>query len=216
MENRTPRQQSCKDRPSPTTRPVMVLGDGIEPPTRAPSTHRSTAELPERIGADAGNRTRTTRVALSHSALELHPRAGAQGRTRTCEAHRQPIYSRPSLPLEYLCVVGCRGWNRTSCAFRREVMSLASARCLSLRQWRRAKESNHQPVKVGLVFGTSCAPQRATLRLALALPGGIEPPTFGSGNRCALHYATGASSFVGASARTRTSTPALMRGWLCR
>lgn len=185
--------------------------------TALPLSYPSRADLrscaSRRVGADAGNRNRTSGVAPPRSALELRPRA--QGRTRTCEAHRQPIYSRPSLPLEYLCV-GCRGWNRTSCAFRRKVMSLASARCLSLRQWRRVKESNHRPVEVGLVFGTSCAPQRATLRLELALPGGIEPPTFGFGNRCALHYATGASSFVGASARTRTSTPALMRGWLCR
>ena len=39
-------------------------------------------QLSERIGADAGNRTRTARVALSHSALELHPRGG-QGPSRT-------------------------------------------------------------------------------------------------------------------------------------
>ena len=37
--------------------PEMVHKDGIEPPTRAPSTRRSTAELLVRNGAEKGNRT---------------------------------------------------------------------------------------------------------------------------------------------------------------
>ena len=51
-----PTQRSCKDHLSPTTSPVSGAQGGIEPPTRAPSTRRSTAECGARAPNWCGRR----------------------------------------------------------------------------------------------------------------------------------------------------------------
>ena len=54
----------------------LVPKDGIEPPTRAPSTRRSTPELLRRNGAGGGNRNRVFGVALRGLTFQLRPHGG--------------------------------------------------------------------------------------------------------------------------------------------
>ena len=104
-----PEPAACKADALPLSYvPDMVPRGGLEPPTPGFSDPRSTTELSRRIGAGKENRTPATTLARSRSTIELYPRGGGEGRTRTCEAMKRLIYSQRPLPLGSLPL----GWLR--------------------------------------------------------------------------------------------------------
>jgi hypothetical protein len=152
------------------------------------------------IGADAGNRTRTSGVALQRSAIELRPHGGC-GTDSNLHSTEAPGYSRPGFPIPYTPerAIGCRSASRTR---RRTAYETARAPGLPAIEtcWRRTEVSiptlGACPGKVETGFPIrTCAkdqcasfsrrarpPGRLVLRLAVA--GRFERPTSGFGRQC--------------------------------
>jgi hypothetical protein len=109
--------------------PEMVHKDGIEPPTRAPSTRRSTSELPVRVGAAGGKSNPSS-----------------------------PRWQRGALPLSYGREIGGQGPSRTATDYAGRLQRLGLANAQPARDGFRERDSNTRCVVMSRVRRLVTAP----------------------------------------------------------